>query len=347
MSLRKIALILFAGTVSFVFVSRAQPRDTVRVLFIGNSYIYTNDMPSLFKGMAIAAHRPVYVDASVIGGFSLEQHLNHQPSVDKIRQRRWDFVILQEQSVIPTIPYYRDNSMYPAARRLDAMIRNAGAKTVFFLTWGRKSGGRQTIGTYSSPGFEDYFQMQDSLSTAYRRIAIELSAGICPIGIAWKLALKTDPSRTFWYDGDDSHPSYEGTYLATCTLFSTLLGISPEGNAYEGRPLDSLTTRYYQRLAYHAVQAYGSLIPTFRLWQNFPNPFSRTTTLTFSLPEDGIVTMKLYNNDGQEIATLASGFREMGTSDVSFDAQSLSSGAYFYRLQFGLQAATCRMVVAK
>ncbi len=337
---------LFALLFSGFSLVAAQQGDTLQVLFIGNSYTYENDLSSMFREMAKAANRPVYVDESTVGGYSLEQHMAYRPSFAKIVERQWGYVILQEQSMIPTIPFYRDNSMYPAARQLDALIKSVGAKTIFFLTWGRKLGGRQTIGSYSSPAFKDFFQMQDSLTSAYRRIATELSAGLCPIGLAWKLAFRADPNAALWQD-DNSHPSSEGTYLSACTLFSTVFGSTPEGNAYVAPNVDTLIAPYYQKLGYHALQMYGTLTPAFKLWQNFPNPFSRTTTFTFSIPESEFVTMKLYNILGQEVAMVTSGLKEAGTYDLFFDARSLSSGVYFYQLQSGTQAATNRMMIVK
>ncbi len=184
-----------ALVLSLAFVARAQQGDTLRVLFIGNSYTYTNELPNMVAGMARSASRALFVDESSVGGFTLEQHLNYQPTIDKIHERKWDVVVLQEQSVLPTIPYLRDHSMYPAARKLDSIIRSVGARTMFFLTWGRKTGGEQVYGYYASPAFRDYFEMQDSLTAAYGRIARELSANVCPVGLAWKLEFRANPKR--------------------------------------------------------------------------------------------------------------------------------------------------------
>lgn len=87
----------------------------------------------------------------------------------------------------------------------------------------------------------------------------------------------------------------------------------------------------------------------FVMSQNYPNPFNPTTTIEFSLPEDAIVTLKVYNMLGQEVATLIN--REelsYGPEYVSFDASSLSSGVYIYRLTAeGLETGSKTAIMKK
>ncbi|MBI1808163.1 MAG: T9SS type A sorting domain-containing protein [Ignavibacteria bacterium] len=71
----------------------------------------------------------------------------------------------------------------------------------------------------------------------------------------------------------------------------------------------------------------------FKLYQNYPNPFNPTTTLSFNLPTPALVTMKVYNILGQEVATLLDHeTMDDGLQEVEFNAGSLSSGVYFYRV---------------
>lgn len=89
-------------------------------------------------------------------------------------------------------------------------------------------------------------------------------------------------------------------------------------------------------------------IPTsFSLAQNFPNPFNPVTTIQFSLPQAGNVTLKIYNLLGEEEKTLADEYRQAGKHSVQFNANNLASGIYFYRLQTGNFVQTKKMILLK
>ena len=71
----------------------------------------------------------------------------------------------------------------------------------------------------------------------------------------------------------------------------------------------------------------------FELGQNYPNPFNPTAKIEYSIPRDGIVTLKVYNTLGQGVASLVNGFTKSGSHSVTFNAANLSSGVYYYRLE--------------
>jgi len=83
------------------------------------------------------------------------------------------------------------------------------------------------------------------------------------------------------------------------------------------------------------------------LQQNYPNPFNPGTNITFELNNAEQVTLKVYNVQGQEIATLVDGFRNSGQHQVSFNADGLSSGIYFYRLETSSRSITRSMTLMK
>ena len=85
----------------------------------------------------------------------------------------------------------------------------------------------------------------------------------------------------------------------------------------------------------------------FSLSQNAPNPFNPTTSISFTLPESGTASLKVFDTAGRQVATLVNGMSERGQHSVSFDAGQLSTGVYFYTLQFNGQSTTRKMVLVK
>ncbi|MCA0387333.1 MAG: T9SS type A sorting domain-containing protein [Bacteroidetes bacterium] len=86
---------------------------------------------------------------------------------------------------------------------------------------------------------------------------------------------------------------------------------------------------------------------SFSLSQNYPNPFNPSTVVNYSLPEGGVVCMKLYNIQGREVATLLNEFKAAGNHSISIDAAKygLSSGVYFYRMTSGSNSAITKKMI--
>lgn len=83
------------------------------------------------------------------------------------------------------------------------------------------------------------------------------------------------------------------------------------------------------------------------LHPNYPNPFNPSTEITFDLPHSMHASLKVYDVLGREVAELANGPLNAGTHTVTFDASTLSSGVYFYRLESGAFSTTRKMVLMK
>jgi hypothetical protein len=102
------------------------------------------------------------------------------------------------------------------------------------------------------------------------------------------------------------------------------------------------------RIALTSVEQADNLIPAkFELSQNYPNPFNPSTQITYSIPKGGMVTLKVFNLLGQEVATLVNQNQNAGNYVVNFNASSLSSGIYMYRIQADNTSLTRKMVVLK
>jgi len=85
----------------------------------------------------------------------------------------------------------------------------------------------------------------------------------------------------------------------------------------------------------------------FGLKQNYPNPFNPTTTITYSLPKSTFVTLKVYDIIGEEIAELVNEKKDSGTYDVTWNAQNIPSGVYFYKITAGEYSKTIKMILLK
>ena len=199
-------------------------QERVEILFIGNSYTSSNGLPDMFEKMARSGGYRVHVAMVAPGGWTLADHLRSTETLEKSRGNEWEFVVLQEQSVIPSLVNTRAQQMYPAVRQLHDEIKAVGADTILFMTWGRRNG-------LSSEGHRDFTSMQAALETGYVKSGNELNLTIAPVGVAWWLGLQSAPQLDLWVE-DGSHPNREGTYLAACVLYAVIFGQSPEGIGY-------------------------------------------------------------------------------------------------------------------
>ena len=84
-----------------------------------------------------------------------------------------------------------------------------------------------------------------------------------------------------------------------------------------------------------------------RLEQNYPNPFNPSTTIQYALPHRSHATLTVFNTLGQQVATLVNGEMEAGYDEITFIAEALSSGVYFYRLQVGDFTPTKRLCLIR
>jgi len=345
----KTKIIIFFLIVPYVCFAQ---EDTLNVLFLGNSYTASNNLPSLFENLSESGNKQVEVGTNAPGGYWLEYHSSDLTSLSMINRGLWDYVVLQEQSQVPTIEYYRYNSMYPSAIVLDSVIHacNDSVSTLFFMTWGRKYGGQQTINGYSSPVFEDFFHMQDSLSAAYNEIAGMLSAMVAPVGNAWATAITMDSTTHLW-TLDNSHPTLEGSYLAACVFFTTIFDETPVGLPYTAG-LSEEDALFLQSAAEQTVQSASQPISgapcSFALLPNYPNPFNQSTSINFHLPAQSYVQLSVYDITGRAVAELAKGEFDSGEHSLVFDSRNLPSGIYFARLTAeGKQSMVRKMVLVK
>lgn len=86
---------------------------------------------------------------------------------------------------------------------------------------------------------------------------------------------------------------------------------------------------------------------SFKLYENYPNPFNPSTTIRYIIPVASFTSVKIYNSLGSEVATLVNETKSAGTYEVDFNASDLSSGIYYYTLTAGNYSATNKMILIK
>jgi hypothetical protein len=223
--------------------------QTHSVLWIGNSYTATNNLPLLTYNLAISGGDTLVFDSNTPGGYTFLGHSTNVTSISKINSNAWDFVVLQAQSQEPSFPPFQvESQTYPYARALDSMIRanNSCTETVFFMTWGRKYGDSQNCANY--PPICTFEGMNNRLDESYSEMADDNEAIMAPVGLAWKKSRETDSTINLW-SADNSHPSLSGSYLSACVFYATMLRKSPVGLSYYGG-LNSVTATYLQNNAW-------------------------------------------------------------------------------------------------
>jgi hypothetical protein len=198
--------------------------DCLKVLFIGNSYTYENDLPTVLSMLAKSGGHALETGLLAAGGRTLMDHLHDPQTLERIQGDDWTYVVLQEQSEIPAVESSRTASMYPAVRELAAMIRRNRAVPLLLETWGHRDGAEEF-------GIADYPTMQNDLAVGYGTIARELNLAVIPVGSAWQAARERHPEIELW-QSDGSHPNRNGTYLAACVLYAVLYRQSPAGLSY-------------------------------------------------------------------------------------------------------------------
>ncbi len=218
--MNKIAILLFSIVSSLSF-----GQDSAKVLFIGNSYTYVNDLPQLLTDLAASLGDNVYHDDQTMGGATFQTHANNAATYTKIHANVWDFVVLQAQSQEPSFPDSQvDTETVPYAIQLaDSVYANYFcSEALFFMTWGREDGDPQwgPISTYDG--------MQDRLRSAYMRMADSVQGAVAPVGEVWR-HVRTNYPGIQLYSADGSHPSIEGSYLSACAFYAAIFRKSPVG----------------------------------------------------------------------------------------------------------------------
>ena len=186
-----------------------------RVLMIGNSYTFYNDLPDVLAALSRKTAYPLEVDSYTAGAMSLRGFLDipeHARARKLLESGEYDWVVLQDQSQTPA---YRPAETLDSVRRWTALARKSGTRVMLFLTWAHaaENGGRMLM-------LDD---MQELTSATYCRSAVENKVAVAPVGEAWRLWYRRNPDKAL-HINDRSHPNAMGSYLAACVIHGAMSG---------------------------------------------------------------------------------------------------------------------------
>lgn len=196
-----------------------------KVLFVGNSYTYYNEMPAqIFEPMAEDAGCPCEVTAVTRGGYRLEQFADPENEEGKrlrevIAGKHYDYVVLQNQSCQPIT---EPEAFEAGVAGLKELLQEQAEYFVLYATWGRKPGCEmlEQLGMSSE-------EMTAQLDAAYTKAGERFGMQVAHVGLAFEAYLQEHPDAEL-YNPDKSHPSVLGSEIAARTILEEILrGIAP------------------------------------------------------------------------------------------------------------------------
>ncbi len=245
-----------------VFLTNTNAQIIRHVLFLGNSYTYVNDLPQITADLAASLGDSLIFDSNTPGGYTLDQHFTNSVSTGKIMAGGWDYVVMQEQSQLPSFQYYDVAGPYV----LSTLIRqyNPCARKMFYMTWGRKNGDASNCNAWLPVC--TYSGMDSMLRLRYIEMAQENNGEVSPVGAVWRYIRQNYPNIDL-YQADESHPSTAGSYAAACCFYAALFKKDPTTSNFDYvlSPADAAAIRnaakliVYDSLSYWNFSQYNPL----------------------------------------------------------------------------------------
>ncbi len=192
-----------------------------------------------------------------------------------------------------------------------------------------------TIGTENVGGATG-LQVVYSSNYMHNNLAIKIEKGL-----AW---IDETPSSGTIIPGGNQNVSVQ--FSAVGLSIGTYTGILKVNSNDPVNPVKNVGVRL--NVGTTGTQNVSTGIPSeFTLDQNYPNPFNPTTNISFAIPQSSLVTLKIYDVLGKEVARLVNETKQAGYYEVNFDASNLGSGMYFYKIEAGNFTQTRRMLLLK
>ena len=220
-------LLLFALTK----VDANSNRDTLRVLFVGNSYIYYNNLPQMVSLLSDSLNTKLICKKSTYGGSTLGDHWNSRKGLrtrEILENEKFDIVIIQDNSMWPL---EHADSVLMYGKLLCDLIKSKNATPYLYNTWSREA----------TP------QTQSAIDKVYQELAFQTKAVLVPVGGAWAEAKLQKPATQLYFS-DGSHPSPLGTFLIALCFVKKITGSLPTkfATVYNYPAIDNESIRLMQ-----------------------------------------------------------------------------------------------------
>jgi len=209
MKMKKVFVLIIL--VTGITCSVQAQNDELEVLFVGNSYIYSNNLPHIVSLISEGTAVKLHTRKSVIGGARLDEHWKGSRGLktrEMIETGNYDIVILQDHSL--SMRNHPDSTQ-KYVRLFTELIQSQGAEVYLFNTWARKK----------------VPQFQEEIDAMYSRASTSNGIKRIPVGTAWQKAMDIRPTVEL-FTPDGSHPSELGTLLTACVIVKYLSGELPE-----------------------------------------------------------------------------------------------------------------------
>jgi hypothetical protein len=185
-------------------------KDSLHILFVGNSYTSVPNMPQLVSQISDSTRVKLITTRSTAAGATLSDHWNGEKELktkEAIKNGKYDIVVIQGHS-LETIENKHDFLMY--SKLLCDLVKESGARPYLYVTWARQN----------TP------QYQDTINKVYQQAAHENNCELIRVGEAWKLARSLKPDINLFMP-DGSHQSDLGAILTACVFVSKFSGELP------------------------------------------------------------------------------------------------------------------------
>ncbi len=248
--------LIFLSLIIAFKLSWAQTPDTMKVLFIGNSFTSNFNLPTVFSQLAQGSNKPVVVAAHMPGGISVgdisqgtSAHMFNPIVYSLIKNNDWDYLVLQDNQGRFVYNY----GIFPATSlvieghlkiRDSLLFYHPCAKMIWFAGWGPKTG----YPPYASTGSG----LIDKIYNNYKFLLDTAGQIIAPIGPAWQRIIANYPSVNLW-DTDDVHPGLNGTSLTADVIYSTIFKTTPIQSTYVPFGIPSSIDSLFKNIGFQTV----------------------------------------------------------------------------------------------